>query len=202
MSSSSDSASLQIQHYPSATDTKSIEDFTQKVIDSQSRKNESIDANINHATNVETAVQGRTEVSPTEAVTQPVVPSIDDAMSTSFLDVKSLGVDSWPIRGVEKWEGKVIDVDDQIFTAELIPLGSKGEYSPLTSEFRMKVFEGKAVGPGDTFYLTAQEMRVRGLLITAYSFHIRKPGNWTASDLRDINERTQKRLQLLIDNVE
>jgi len=203
MTTGSDSTSLQNQRQDSPTNTNSIENIAQKIVESPSYENKSIGTgNLNRTVGFETSVSRTPEASPTVAEAQPIEPSIDDAELTSFIDIKSLGVDSWPILGVEKWEGKVIEVDNEIFTAELKPLGSKDRATPLTSEFRMKVFEGKRVEPGDTFYLTAQDVRLRGLLITAYSFHIRKPGNWTVSDLDDIQARTRQRLELLKDNVE
>jgi hypothetical protein len=135
---------------------------------------------------------------------QPVNPSIGDAISTSFIDASSVGVDTWPIRGIQKWEGRVIEVKDGIFTVELTSLGLGDDRRNLTAEFRTRVLEdrSKSIQTGDIIYVTSQEVRMRGLLKTSYAFHVRKPGNWTESDIRDINERVRKRLQSLEDNVE
>jgi hypothetical protein len=132
----------------------------------------------------------------------PPAPSIEDALSTSFIDVSSAGTIMWPVGGTQKWEGRVTEVSDDVFTAELIPLGSVDK-APVTAEFRKKVLEADGIVElGDLFYVTEQEVRLRGLPTTQYSFRLRRPGNWTAKDIREIQERAKRRLAMLKDNVE
>jgi hypothetical protein len=130
-------------------------------------------------------------------------PSMKDAFSTSFIDTRAVGIQTWPIKGMEKWEGRILEIDGDIFTAELTPLDND-DRTTLVSEFRTKVLEAgdQDIQPGDLFYMTARPVRIRGLLTTSYSLQIRRPGNWTAKDLREILDRTRQRLEMLKDNVE
>lgn len=137
------------------------------------------------------------------ASTEPQKPSINQAFSSPFIDVKSIGLQTWPIKGMQKWEGRVTEIDGEVFSAELTPLDADDE-TVLVSDFRTKVLEigESALQTGDRFYLTARPVRLRGLLVTTYSLQLRKPGNWTVKDISDIRERTRSRLEMLRDNVE
>jgi hypothetical protein len=189
----------------SATDTRPFTDLAHKTID---RHSFGVDApsgiNSDLAPTSATSAPYVSRVSPTLTVAQPIEPSIDDAMSTSFIDTRSVGVNTWPIRGVHKWEGKIVEIGDAVFTVELTPLAQDDDQIVLTAEFRTKLLrdQSDSVQLGDIVYVTSQEVRVRGFLTTNYALHVRKPGNWTEADLRDIRERVRKRLQLLEDNVE
>lgn len=190
---------------PSATNTSPLIDLAQKTVSQESLgidPSSEINAGLTSASVTPSSDVPRVNSTLTEA--QPVQPSVDDAISTPFIDARSVGVDTWPIRGIQKWEGKVVEVKDGIFTVELTSLGPGDDRRNLTAEFRTKVLEDRAdsVRTGDIIYVTSQEVRMRGLLKTSYAFHVRRPGNWTESDLRDIRERTRKRLQLLEENVE
>lgn len=144
-----------------------------------------------------------TTVSFRSALESSRAPSMEDALSIPFIDVKAIGVQTWPIRGTEKWEGRILEVDRDIFTAELTPLDGD-DRATLVSEFRTKVLEAgeQGIQPGDLFYMTARPVRIRGLLTTSYSLQIRRPGNWTPKDLSEIRERARQRLEMLKDNVE
>jgi len=129
-------------------------------------------------------------------------PSIEDALSTGFIDVRSAETIQWPIRGAHKWEGRVIEIGDEVFTAELTPLGD-GDRSAIIAEFRNGVLnEDGQIQSGDLFYVTEQRVRFRGILTTQYSFRLRISGNWTFKDIQEINERSQRRWAMLQDNVE
>jgi hypothetical protein len=200
----SSSTQYQVQG-PSATGTSPLIDLAQKTVSRESAgidPSSEINADLTSKSVTSSSDVSRVNSTLTEA--QPLQPSVDDAISTPFIDARSVGVDTWPIRGTQKWEGKVVEVKDGIFTVELTPLGPGDDRKNLTAEFKTKVLEDRAdsLQAGDIIYVTSQEVRMRGLLKTSYAFHVRRPGNWTESDLRDIRERALKRLQLLEENVE
>jgi hypothetical protein len=140
---------------------------------------------------------------PTSATIESAKPSAKDALSTQFIDIRGIGKETWPIKGMQKWEGRVLEVDDDIFTAELKPLQGDTS-STLTTEFRTRVLDtgDERLEPGDVFYVTVRPVRKRGLMTTEYSLHLKKPGNWTASDVAQIQERADNRFRNLMDNVE
>ena len=47
---------------------------------------------------------------------------MQDALSTSFIDARTVGIETWPIHGLLTWEGKVVEVGKEIFIAELTSL--------------------------------------------------------------------------------
>lgn len=152
-----------------------------------------------------TAISGASPTSsPTLASDRQVAPSVQDALSTSFIDARTVGIETWPIHGLLTWEGKVVEVGKEIFTAELTSLDEQSKTSVLRADFRIDALDlgDHAAAVGDLFYMTARKVRIRGRLSTSYSLQIRRPGNWTDADVADIRSRTRARLQLLEDNVE
>ena len=137
------------------------------------------------------------------AQVEPSEVSVENAMSTPFVDLRTLGTQTWPIHGTQKWEGRILEVDNEFFSAELTSLAGP-ENDTLISEFRTKHLEtdGQKIQPGDLFYMTARQVRLRGLLTTSYSLQLRRPGNWTAADVHDIKERARRRFEMIQDNVE
>jgi len=155
------------------------------------------------AESVRPAVFATSSDSSTPAAESPQGPVIEEALKAPFVDVDAIGIQTWPIRGMQKWEGRILEVDQDIFTAELTSLDTDDKTTIIT-EFRTKVLEAGDGGlyPGDLFYMTARPVRIRGLLTTSYSLQIRRPGNWTPKDIDDIKERTRNRLEMLKDNVD
>jgi hypothetical protein len=128
---------------------------------------------------------------------------MEDAFATPFIDVHTIGKETSPIHGLRRWEGRVIEVGGDIFTAELTPLDDEAKIV-LRAEFRVGQFdeEDRNVQEGDLFYVTAKTIRSRGRLRTSYSLHLRHLGRWTQTEVDEINERTQQRLNMLRENVE
>jgi len=83
---------------------------------------------------------------------KPHTLSLKEALSSSFIDVKAVGIQTWPLKGMQKWEGRVLEVDGDVFSAELTPLETDDD-EVLVSEFRTKALETGEAGiqPGDLF---------------------------------------------------
>jgi hypothetical protein len=141
----------------------------------------------------------RTAEESTLPVPETVRPSMRDVLATPFVDMRTLGVETWPLGGLRRWEGEIVDIDGGIFTAELTSLDLESDAPKLRADFRMDVIEAPdhTVAVGDLFYLTSQKVRARGILRTAYTLQLRRAGKWTAADIEDIHERAQQRLEAL-----
>jgi len=129
---------------------------------------------------------------------------MQDALSTAFIDARTLGIETWPILGLQTWEGKVVEVDGDFIAAELTPMNGKGARTILRTDFRTDSLDlgDHVLVAGDLFYMTSRKVRVRGRLSTSYSLQIRRPGNWTEADLAEIRARTQARIEMLNENAE
>lgn len=140
----------------------------------------------------------------TTAGSEKVEPSMNDAIGAPFIDVRTLGVETWPLGGIRSWQGTIVEVDRDIFTAELISLDSDAETSKLRADFRMDALDTDDRVPvaGDLFYLIAQQVRIRDRLRTVYSLQLRRSGSWTKADVEDIRARVRQRLTTLSENVE
>jgi hypothetical protein len=66
------------------------------------------------------------------------------------------------ITGLDKWEGKVLEVEGEIFTAELYPIDREG--MSITADFDLELLgsDAAAIVPGDVFYLSVRTVKVPG----------------------------------------
>lgn len=86
--------------------------------------------------------------------------------------------------GMEKWEGRVVEIDSDFFTAELIPLGSGSAVA--FADFDLDVLtpgDQKGLAVGDTLYLTVRTISDRGLRTRTSSVRLRRLGAWAEEDL-------------------
>jgi hypothetical protein len=207
MDSLSDSSTSGSSGYSVNADTRSVENLTETTL-----KNAILPSGLQSPANSTPSETTRDPDAPNKSPSRVVIsttalnpqtPSIEEALSSPFIDSKAIGVQTWPITGMQKWEGRVLEVDGEIFSAELTPLDTEDD-EVLISEFRTKALEAGEVGiqPGDLFYVTARPVRLRGLLVTMYSLQPRRRGNWTVRDVDEIQKRIQSRLEMLRDNVE
>jgi hypothetical protein len=67
------------------------------------------------------------------------------------------------ITGLEKWEGKILEVQGKTFTAELYPIES--DDMPITADFALELLgsDAPAVAPGDVFYLSVRTVKEFGM---------------------------------------
>jgi hypothetical protein len=85
------------------------------------------------------------------------------------------------ITGMEKWEGRVIEVDDDIFSVELRPLGEGPE---VIADFpKTRLAEGDDLQVGDVVYVTARTVRGRSGPTHTSTIRLRRLGRWTEADI-------------------
>jgi hypothetical protein len=67
------------------------------------------------------------------------------------------------ITGMDKWEGKILEVEGDIFTAELYPIDREG--TPITADFDLELLGSDAatIAPGDVFYLSVRTVKSYGM---------------------------------------
>jgi hypothetical protein len=125
-------------------------------------------------------------------------------MTSSVIDPRSVGFETWPITGLQTWEGAVVEVSAATFTADIVSVGDDAEKAPLRAEFSIDALDtdDRDVGVGDLFYLTARKVRTRGRLRTAYSIQLRRTGKWTAADIADIEAKRRAIFDMLRENAE
>jgi hypothetical protein len=82
-------------------------------------------------------------------------------LSTSPAQVRPVGLAQ--ITGLDKWEGKVLEVEGDIFTAELFPIDREG--ISITADFDLELLGSDAatIVPGDVFYLSVRTVKAYGM---------------------------------------
>jgi hypothetical protein len=88
------------------------------------------------------------------------------------------------ITGLDKWEGKVLEVDGEIFTAELYPIDREG--MPITADFDLELLGSDAatIVPGDVFYLSVRTVKVQGTRPTrTENLRLRRLGRITTDEV-------------------
>lgn len=105
--------------------------------------------------------------------------------------------ESWPILGMQKWEGRVVDVADGILTAELTAVGHEGPV--LLADFDVELLEPEdAVQPGDIVYLTVRTVPDGSRRKTMTSvLRLRRLGRWTDEELETAKATARKKLGLI-----
>lgn len=86
--------------------------------------------------------------------------------------------------GMEKWEGRVVEIDGDLFTAELVSLDSNSAI--VFADFDLDVLtpsDREGLSVGDTFYLTVRTISDKGLRTRTSSVRLRRLGAWAEQDL-------------------
>jgi hypothetical protein len=106
------------------------------------------------------------------------------------------------VREMQKWEGRVLEVDDKIFTAELDPCDHNG--IPVIADFDLYLLSEQIgeVQVGDLFYLTVRTVLDRGRPVRTSILRPRLLGKWTADELKKIDSRTERLTRFLDDYAE
>ncbi|WP_433512485.1 hypothetical protein ACQP2T_53580 [Nonomuraea sp. CA-143628] len=118
--------------------------------------------------------------------------------NTSVQQVRSLGV-----TGLDKWEGKILEIEGGTFTAELYPIDSDG--MPITADFDLDLLGSDAatVVPGDVFYLSVRTVKTPGTRPTrTESLRLRRLGRITFEEVQTVYARADalmERLEQLFD---
>lgn len=107
------------------------------------------------------------------------------------------------VTGLDKWEGKILSVDDGLFTAELYPIDREG--IPITADFDLMLLgsdAGNAV-PGDVFYLSVRTVKARGARPTrTETLRLRRLGRITQEEVQAMYAKADalmERLEQLFD---
>jgi hypothetical protein len=90
------------------------------------------------------------------------------------------------ITGLDKWEGKVLEVEEDIFTAELYPIDREG--IAITADFELALLgsDAASIVPGDVFYLSVRTVKEYGKRPTrTESLRLRRLGRITPEEVRD-----------------
>lgn len=155
----------------------------------------------NQARNWESATSpirpGRAKAS--TAGPQPVATPLGEASAVGAEQVQ-VGPSTWgtqsrrretpPIQtvtGLNKWEGKILSVEGESFTAELYALDR--EAMPITADFDLELLgsDSASVAPGDVFYLSVRTVKSRGMRPTVTeSLRLRRLGRITHRDVQDV----------------
>jgi hypothetical protein len=89
------------------------------------------------------------------------------------------------VTGLDKWEGKVLEIDGDIFTAELYPIDREG--SPITADFDLELLGSDAatIVPGDVFYLSVRTVKAFGMRPTrTENLRLRRLGRVTREEVQ------------------
>jgi hypothetical protein len=89
------------------------------------------------------------------------------------------------ITGLDKWEGKVLEVEGDIFTAELYPIDREG--IPITADFDLGLLGSDAATtvPGDVFYLSVRTVKAFGMRPTrTENLRLRRLGRITPEEVQ------------------
>lgn len=94
------------------------------------------------------------------------------------------------VSGLEMWDGRVTEVDDEYFTAELVP--HDGGLTVL-ADFRLEQLgDERELAPGDLIYVTVRSVMGRsGYPHLTSSLRLRRLGSWTGSEVQDIEEQAR-----------
>ncbi|RST19352.1 hypothetical protein E2C00_08535 [Streptomyces sp. WAC05374] len=99
------------------------------------------------------------------------------------------------VTGTDKWEGLILEVDDELMTAELSPLGRPGPSLLADFETGLLGDDAAIATPGDVFYLTVRTVRdARGYPYKTEHLRLRRLGVWTDDDVTRIAAQATTRL--------
>jgi hypothetical protein len=101
------------------------------------------------------------------------------------------------VKGMEKWEGRVISVDDEFFTAELTPITDPQD-PVVQADFSRELID-ETIEAGDVVYVTVRTVTdERGHWPTRTAVvRRRRLGRWSAADVERIAERGRELFEIL-----
>lgn len=109
------------------------------------------------------------------------------------------------VSGMQKWEGRVVRVDGDYFTAEITPLTESGPsvYADFLTEM-LNLVEPETVEAGDVVYVTVRTVNHgKGFGVSrTSSVRLRRLGVWTAEEIEQIKGRAKRRYEEIADYIE
>ncbi|SHM59147.1 hypothetical protein [Cryptosporangium aurantiacum] len=113
---------------------------------------------------------------------------------TSTIDGESHAhVGTSRVVGLAKWNGRVLEVGDQFFIAELTPIDD--EEPTVTAEFDLDLLDAAdsdALSPGTLFYLTVRTVSDRGRRERTSSIRVRRFGRWTEAEASAVKNDAER----------
>lgn len=84
------------------------------------------------------------------------------------------------VSGLEKWHGRIVELTDETFTAELVPdVGGR----PLQADFDLELLGDSEAGVGDVVYVTSRTVQDPGGYRTRTSaVRLRRVGVWSIEE--------------------
>lgn len=99
------------------------------------------------------------------------------------------------VAGLEKWEGLILEVDDELMTAELTPLDRTGPCMVADFQTQLLGEDAKVAAPGDVFYLTVRTVRGdSGYPTRTEQLRLRRLGVWTDEDVARLRQQAASRM--------
>jgi hypothetical protein len=126
------------------------------------------------------ALAGRTPWAPTQTGQLEPRPS---TWSTPAALAQRLGPRR--VTGLDKWEGKILEIDGDTLTAELYPIDREGV--PITADFNLELLGSDAATavPGDVFYLSVRTVKAPGMRPTrTENLRLRRLGRITPEEVQ------------------
>jgi hypothetical protein len=100
------------------------------------------------------------------------------------------------IVGLKKWEGRILEISDELLTVELTPSDHDGP--ELVADFHLALLgpDSSSAVPGDIIYLTTRTVRdATGYPYQTSSLKLRRPGAWGEDELREIADIAKKQAE-------
>jgi len=104
---------------------------------------------------------------------------------------------SFRITGLERWEGRIIALDHEMFTAELVP--AEPDALTVYADFQRGLLEPEEdVTVGDIVYVTVRSVVGRtGLREMTSTVRLRRLGIWSDDELAAVQSRARAQAQEL-----
>jgi hypothetical protein len=93
------------------------------------------------------------------------------------------------ITGMQKWDGRILEVDEEYFSAELVPYEEVGE--AVIADFPRELLPDEPVYAGDVIYVTVRTIADRGGPRRTSAVRLRRLGTWTEAEIAE-NARLAK----------
>ncbi|WP_295839823.1 hypothetical protein [uncultured Microbacterium sp.] len=137
---------------------------------------------------VEEVASDENETSAVETFGEESIRISDTASHPAERVAKRTTVNEYRVSGLATWTGRVVEVDGEVFTAELIP-DQHTPGVPMLADFMMSDVDGgrEKIVEGDVIYVTVRNVRFaeKALPHKTTSIRLRRLGNWKAEDVDD-----------------
>jgi len=94
------------------------------------------------------------------------------------------------VSGLSTWSGRVLDIDEEFFSAELVP-DSNTPGDTVVADFKLSLLDEPdgTLRIGDVVYLTSRVVRtLHGRKTETASVRLRRLGAWSAAEIEEIRE--------------